>query len=312
MRRALVALLLLLAIAVAPPLATSYEAEGQTSGIAYVDYATKPTFKVGDWVKYRVVSFNAEGAQVDARTLTLAIATQEVWWGEDCFYLEAWTEGPRGPEGACATAMSYAIFDDSLADQRVDFYARKTVFGSNAETGKLEEMLMRPKAGILGTRSVLAAPMNRDVDTLGRDTVQTLKGVFQSTKFRATTLQGNNGGAGDTSVYREVKQVRTVWRSLDVPITHMVREDLETTTTQRAWMVGRSRDAAPAQVVAAGRTVTTLVAFGTGHKSLMLPADRIHTFEQLRAQANAPRKPATPVKSVKPAPAGRTERIPNP
>ena len=60
------------------------------SGIGILDYTRKPTFKVGDYVRYVVTSGRRPASATTDYVLTVLIAGQEFWWGEPCFYLETW------------------------------------------------------------------------------------------------------------------------------------------------------------------------------------------------------------------------------
>src|SRR5262249_29444747 len=110
MRRAIPRLLA--AIAVAAAFATldtpSMHAEGRMviNGIGLVDYAHKPTFKVGDWVRYRMLS-HSELGESDDYTLTLLIAGEEDFWGDPGFWLETWAELSTGQPSIRAALMSY-------------------------------------------------------------------------------------------------------------------------------------------------------------------------------------------------------------
>jgi len=75
------------------------------------------------------VSGSAMLGMDDQYTVTVLIAGEEEWWGEKCFWLETWTDhGGKFPDRT-ASLISYAIFDDSLADERLQMYRRKLISG---------------------------------------------------------------------------------------------------------------------------------------------------------------------------------------
>jgi hypothetical protein len=70
----------------------------QVNGIGLVDYRRKPDFKVGDWVRYHITGTNMTGDK-DDYLVTVLIAGEESFWGEDGFWVETWTD-PRAPRWA--------------------------------------------------------------------------------------------------------------------------------------------------------------------------------------------------------------------
>src|SRR5205823_14028197 len=62
------------------------------SGLGYLDYRSKPRFKVGDWVKYHFSSRTDDGKTED-HDMTILISGEEPVWGDDCFWIETWAGG---------------------------------------------------------------------------------------------------------------------------------------------------------------------------------------------------------------------------
>ena len=74
------------------------------NGIGLIDYSQKPHFKVGDWVRYHVTGSSETGMHDDYE-VTVLIGGEERFWGEDCFWVETWTEPASGGSRAVATLM---------------------------------------------------------------------------------------------------------------------------------------------------------------------------------------------------------------
>ena len=180
MRRAIRSLLLLCsAVLLAAPAARAQnrpQIVSSIDGIGLIDYSGKPDFKVGDWVKYRMTGSSDMG-MTDDYVITVLIAGEEEFWGERCFWIETWTDAAGRQPRATATLMSYAIFGDSLAIQRMQLYRRKSIPGID-ENGKARQELIRAAASTLKSRTLFKRPIQWDVDTLSADTVHTPKGEF--------------------------------------------------------------------------------------------------------------------------------------
>ena len=106
------------------------------SGLAYIDYRDTPRFKVGDWIKYHFSSKSDDGRS-ESYDMTLLIAGEERFWGDDCFWLETWSGGATLAPQKNAILMSYSIFGDSAWLLHLDVYQRKTaaISESKGRTG---------------------------------------------------------------------------------------------------------------------------------------------------------------------------------
>ncbi len=253
------------------------------NGIGIVDYSHKPTFKVGDWVRYRMSGESAMGMRDDYE-LTLVIAGEEEWWGEECFWVETWTDAKgRAPETA-ATLMSYAIFEDSAAIQHMQSYQRKSISGLDMNGLPIED-ITRPAASALKTRSAYQRPIMWDVDTLEADTVQTPVGTFQTQKVSIKQGTAVTSNMPDSTLYTEVRENRMSWYTLEVPITHLAREDVENTISRRSWMIGRSAEGSPLRLKERGTGSARLIGMGHGMPARMLVPERQKSLAQWRAEA---------------------------
>ncbi|MFN8587883.1 MAG: hypothetical protein U0704_08755 [Candidatus Eisenbacteria bacterium] len=268
------------------------------NGIGILDYAHKPTFKVGDWVRYRMTGESKMGMRDDYE-LTVLIAAEEEWWGEDCFWVETWTDAKGRPPQSVATLMSYAIFDDTMAVQRMQNYQRKAFTGLGP-TGQITEDVIKPGANAFKSRNPFQRPLMWDVDTLEADTVQTPAGLFHTRKISIKQGTGVTTNLPDSTLYTEVRENRLTWFTLDVPITHIAREDVENIIARKSWMIGRSSEGSPLRTKERGTGTARLVAYGHGMASRILPPERQKSLAQWHAES-ARRKAAAAKPAAKPA-----------
>ena len=274
------------------------------NGIGLVDYSHKPTFKVGDWARYHMSGSSQMGMK-DDYTVTVLIAGEEEWWGDPCFWVETWTDTPGRPAETQVTLMAYSIFSDSMAVQRMQMYQRKSISGIN-EDGSPKQEIPRAAASTLKSRTLFNRPLMWDVDTVGVDTVITPKAAFTTRKVIIREGTGATATLGDSSMYNEIRENRTSYYAMEVPITHLAREDVETILSRKTWMIGRSSDGAPIKVRERGLGVARLIDFGHGGvASRLLSPDMQITLEQSRrrnAQILATEMPgSSPAGAAKPA-----------
>ena len=261
------------------------------NGIGLIDFGVKPSFKVGDWAKYHMSARSALGV-VDDYTVTVLIGGEEQWWGEDCFWIETWTQSPSGSQ-AVASLMSYDVFRDSLAMPHMQLYVRKIINGFN-EKGLPDQIIYKRPVGTLKTREPVQSQFKVQVDTIGTESTTVPKGSFDCVKLHFLQGRGATGAKGDSTDYTELRESRTTFMNRRVPITHIVREDIEQTFTRKAWLVGHSKDATPTLTLDKTEGSAQLVEFGTGLEAQLVPkALRRSIGEQRAAEA----KPAAPAKS---------------
>lgn len=262
------------------------------NGIGLVDYSRKPTFKVGDWAKYRMAGSSEMGMK-DDYVLTLVIAGEEDFWGDPGFWLETWVDMPGEPPQTRASLMSYEIFSDSSATERLMLYMRKMVMMLN-EDGTPRIDINKPASSTLKARHDVKKPVRWSRDTLGVDTVQTPKGTFQATKVLFKQGTGVTQAVGDSSTYTELREDRTSWYTTQVPITHLAREDIVTISTRKAWLIGRSGDATPTNTRDSGKGTAMLLDFGHGLQARLLPPHLRRSLAEQKAAERAAARPARP------------------
>jgi len=300
MRRAIAVLALFLAVAALDAPRSRAETNTIMNGIGLIDYGHKPDFKIGDWVRYQMKSRSELGASDDYQ-ITVMIAGEEDFWGDPGFWVETWVDMPGIPTQTRASLVSYEIFSDSVATQRLLLYTRKIINMLN-DDGSAKMDINKPSASTLKARREVMNPIRYSLDTLGVDTVMTPKGTFKPLKVVMKQGTGATQAVGDSSIYNEIRENRTSWYTMDVPITHLAREDIESINAHKSWLIGRSGDATPLAIRDRGLGSARLVDFGHGATARMVPERLRHTIAQQQAAENAAAKPkSTKATTAKPA-----------
>lgn len=289
MRRAISILLFLLASA-ALATSTVHAAAGVVfNGIGLVDYTRKPDFKVGDWVRYRMEG-SSELGESDKYDLTLVIAGEEDFWGDPGFWVETWIDFPGRPPETTASLMSYEIFGDTVATQRLQLYLRKVINQLNDDgTPRIE--INKPAASIMKTRREVKNPVRWTRDTLGVDTVQTPKGLFKAVKVSLKQGTSSTQAVGDSSIYQELREDRISFYAPEVPITHLSREDITTVAGRKSWLIGRSGDATALAIRDRGTGSARLIDFGHGLSGRLIPERLRFSVAQQVAKERAAARP---------------------
>ena len=240
----------------------------RVNGIGLIDYARKPDFKVGTWVQYRITGTSETGLK-DDYVVTVLIAGAERFWGEDCFWVETWTEPQGRPRDVVATLMSYSIFGDTLAIPRLKLYMRKIINSLDNNGNPIETVTKRPSAS-LSSRKPVADKNTWYVNTMGTDTVMVPRGTFTCKKVLMHQGVNSTADVGDSSFRTEVREDRFLFVSDDVPITSVVREDMENSIRRRAWKIGDSRDT-PTNTMDKATGTARLLDYGTGLTPELVP-----------------------------------------
>jgi hypothetical protein len=306
MRRAITVAALAIATGLAfspPPARTDQVAP--LNGIGLIDYGHKPTFKVGDWVKYRM-SGKSELGMKDNYSVTVLISGEQDFWGDPAFWLETWTDAPGLAPETQAALMSYDIFNDTAAVARLQLYERAMVTMLN-EDGTPRVDINKPAASILKTRREVKQPARYSLDTLGVDTIQTPKGTFKTLKILRKEGTGATQMVGDSSIYNEIRENRTSWFASEVPITHIAREDIENIAAHKAWLVGRSGDATPLTIKDRGLGTARLIDFGHGLEPRLTPMRYRKPLAEQQAAERAAARPKAAA-GAKPATASTRTR----
>jgi hypothetical protein len=284
MRRAVAVLFL---IAVLPLSALAAKPEGPVDAIGMLDFRRGPHFKVGDWVKYRTHGSSEQGFKTDY-TVTVLIAGEELWWGEECFWIESQTSYSGRPPELAASLLSYAVFQDSLVTRDFQRYIRKYIDGFDQQGIPIQQLFQRAPSE-LTNRSASQYEPNRQKDTLGIQRVEVPKGTFDALREIQRFRESTTTQDGDSTVYFELTEDHTYWWSDSIPITSLVRIDQEDTQRRRVWMIGESQNAS-LRIVERAIGSTDLVDFGTGMKAQLVP----ERFQRPLSEQRAPRPKRPP------------------
>lgn len=269
MRRAIPLLLVLATLAAFASSARA--AQTVMNGIGIVDYTRKPDFKVGDWARYRISSSSELGAS-DNYDLVVLIAGEEDFWGDPCFWVETWVDMPGSPPQTRAALMSYSIFSDTSATEKLLLYMRKMISQLN-EDGTPRMEINKPAASTLRARREVKNPVTFTRETLGPDTVQTPKGLFQAQKVLLKQGKGVTQEVGDSTVYTEVREDRTSYYATEIPVTHLAREEIVSSNARKSWLTGRSGDALNLYLRDRAVGNARLIDYGHGLEARLLPVN---------------------------------------
>jgi hypothetical protein len=267
------------------------------NGIGLIDFGAKPTFKVGDWARYHM-SGKSDAGVVHDYIVTVLVGGEEHWWGEDCFWLETWTDVDSTSGQSIASLMSYEVFRDSSAFANMQYYVRKLIMGLTEDGTPEQTVYKRPASG-LKTRQLPSRAFKVQIDTLGTELVTVPKGSYDCRKIQLLEGRGATGALGDSTDYTELREVRTTFMNPQVPITHIVREDIEQSFTRKAWKVGYSKDATPTVTLNSSFSSGQLVDFGTGLEAQLVPKRLRKSIAEQRAEITKPRSPARPAPKKK-------------
>lgn len=269
--------------------------------IGAVGYAYgRSIIPVGSWVTYRMTSTSDKGV-TDECTLTMMIAGEEEWWGEDCFWLETTTQRGKGAPVTAATLMSFAIFEDSVPLRNVLVYQRKRISDLD-ENGQPVQQTMRRGPAVIKSRRPPDPGIAQRVDTLGTDTLKTPQGDLVCLKVRTEKGISSTAQSADSSQYGETRDVRVACMTPRVPVTGNAHEEIDFSTSRRTWLTGHSNESSPLQLITREKTVLELLAYGTrGREATFVPEEfRRSLAEQRASPAPRPKAPAP-----KPAPPTR-------
>lgn len=256
--------------------------------------------QVGSWVTYHVTASSDNGV-TDDYTVTMMIAGEEEWWGEECFWVETSTQRGKWPAVTAATLMSSAIFEDSTPLRNVLLYQRKRIAELDDNGQPLQQTMRRGPAAIKG-RERPRQGLTLLTDTLGTDTLKTAQGNLLCLKVRTEKGIASTAQSADSSQYGETREVRMSYLTPQVPVTGNAHEEIEFTTSRRTWPTGRSKESTPLNLVDRTRTVLELVAYGaSGLEAKYVPAEfRRSLAAQRAAPARKSRTPAPPAKPLPP------------
>lgn len=232
--------------------------------VGMLDYSGPPKFHVGSWVKYRTVGKSLLGHS-DDYTTTLLIAGEEIAWGEPCVWIETWVDR-NGSSTQTASLISYAAFGDTMTTNHLGWFLRKSINGLD-EAGRPEITVAGREASELKLRKANwdAEPFRTHYDTLGTETVTIPLGTFKTLKVsRARGMgQTSDSETADSTTYYEQKITEIYYRSREIPITGLVKMDIDDLQRGKTWAIGHfNKDSL--RVLERAQGSSTLVAMGRG------------------------------------------------
>jgi len=230
--------------------------------VGLIDFSGRPNFHVGSWVKYRTVGKSLLGHS-DDYTTTLLIAGEEVAWGEPCVWLETWVD--RGARSSVtASLVSYAAFGDTMTNNHLGWFLREGINGLTP-SGQPDLTLTTRQENELKLRKVNwdAEPSQAHLDTLGSESVTVPVGTFKALKVLRSRGQGGTTEQADSTIYYEEKVFETYYRNHEIPITGLIKIDIDDVQRGKSWAVGHfTRDSL--HILERAQGSTTLVAMGRG------------------------------------------------
>jgi len=237
-------------------------------GLGMIDPHQPPRFKVGSWVDYRSEGANIEG-EPENYDLKILVAGEELFWGEECFWLETSTEPDQQAAHTVATLISYSIYDTTLGSAPNTHFQRKTIMEFDQLGNPIQTVLKRQTKAIKD-RTKSRGGLTVITDTLGTESITTPAGTFKCLKVREEQGVRQTQELGDSTITVTNREVRITYHTPQVPITGIARTEIENSTERKAWAVGRSEDTAS---VLTKRTnaVNVVTGFGSGRTASVIP-----------------------------------------
>ena len=288
MRRAIARIALFtLGISLLAPLGGDAAVDDTIDGTLMVDYSRAPTFKVGSWVRYHGTANSMLGFKRDY-TLTLLIAGEEEVWGDKCFWLETWTEHKGKEMTVAASLISYTAFGDTMALKRGTWFIRKMMTGPGQFSlwSRDKEEVRRGKSEL--QKMDVGMIRGTTWDTLGVDTASVPSGTYRGKVVRERSQIAFESMKGD-STYRDMRvETRTRKMADEIPITHLVREDVLDTQKRRGWITGHSGEVKET-LLEEGVMRTMVVEYGQGSlKPKAIPPRLQSSLAERAAKAKKP------------------------
>jgi hypothetical protein len=246
----------------------------RVNGIGLIDFRRK-TFKVGDWVRYKIEVANSNG-QEQVNHQEVRIAGEETFRGEQCFWVETWF-GPDSLRAAYdLTLMSYDVFKDPDADVRYSIYVRLMMLDQD-DSGRPEMTEVKLANG--APKMPDLTPYRGKVDTLGMETIPTPKGAFEGRLVTLERKMRNPRDTPDSTINKISHLVRQSWFSKKIPITSLIAEDETEDWLIQAYKLGEVSTNAPEVPYSSENRKVTVEAWGSGARSGLLAGWRAKKAE---------------------------------
>jgi hypothetical protein len=239
------------------------------SGIGLVDYRRK-NFKIGDWVRYQIDVANSNGRE-ERFFQEVRIVGDEVFRGENCFWMETWFGQDSTNAGYDLSLVSYEAFKDKQSDVRFSIYMRMMMFemGEDGSPSMTEVRRANPTGPLPDL-----AHMRGEVDTLGYEKVESPKGIVDAQVVTLHRKLRNPHDLPDSTINKITDMHRKQWLSRKVPITSLVKEEETEDWLVQSYKLGEVSTSAPEVLVSSEVRKVEVVAWGTGAKSRLLDAWR--------------------------------------
>jgi len=295
------------ALFAAPALAQ--QPSNTVDGIGLVDYSRKPTFKVGTYVQYHMTGHSSKGHSQDYK-LVVGVAGEERFWGDPGFWVETITQGNTvsADEGGAAVAslMSYSVFRDSIPTQHLQYYVRKTINDTD-DRGNPHEVIAKGRSAGIKSHTKVDPNTHWYSDTLASDSVSALGRMFWCKRLHTRRDVTNTVDKGDSTIMTEYREDRDTYLTTQIPLTSVVREDIDYLETRKAWLAGRSEDAqTTVNTHSVGQAM--LLGYGFDYAAQMIVDSKRKSIREQDREAGIKTAPAsaTPKKSSKSSAAKKT------
>jgi hypothetical protein len=256
--------LLLLAFAVSACIVTPALA-ARISGIGLIDYRKK-TFKVGDWVRYKVEVSNSNGMEAE-NYQELRIVGEETFRGEPCTWVETWFGKDSTSAAYDLTLISNSVFKDPQSDVRFSIYTRLIMLDTD-DQGRPEMTEVRRADNSKEMPDL--TPYRGKVDTLGFQTFKTPKGDIEARIVSLERKLKNPRDTPDSTINKITHVVRKSYLSRKVPITSLVGEDETEDWLIQSYKLGEVSSTAPEVPISSEERKVTVIDWGSGAKSTLL------------------------------------------
>ena len=265
-------------------------------GIGLIDYSRKPVFKVGTYLEYHVTGHSSKGHSEDYK-MVVGIAGEERFWGDDCFWVETVTQNPaEGGGSSVATLMSYSIFSDSLPVQHLQYFVRKSISDTD-ERGIPREVVAKGSAGGIKSHTKVDPNTHWYSDTLASDSVRVMGRTYWCKRLHTRRDVANSVEQGDSTVMTEYREDRDTYLTPHIPLTGIAREDIEYLETRKAWLAGRSQDAATTvNVHSVGQAI--LLSTGSDYQGQLIAENKRYSFKDQERMAAAAAGKSSPAKKT--------------
>jgi hypothetical protein len=235
------------------------------SAVGLIDY-TKPNFKMGDWVRYKVEISTSTGLE-DVNQQEVRIVGEETYRGERCFWVETWYGREEKVAAYDLALVSYDVFKDVAPDVHYRNYLRLVLLGLDNDGIPEMSDLKRsnPDAAPPDLR-----PYRGTLDTLGVEKVGTPRGEIEARLVRLSRRLARTIPQPDSTINRINETTRKTWISRNIPVTSVVKEEEVSDRKVQAYALGQPASTAPETIAESIMRTATVIDWGSGATSDLL------------------------------------------